>query len=50
MKSRLSWMKSVADLHIRIPDALHKKLKAQAKANLRSVVAEINIILGKALA
>jgi hypothetical protein len=39
----------VIDIHIRIPAALAKKLKAQAEANVRSIAAEIIYILGKAL-
>jgi hypothetical protein len=37
------------DIHVRIPAELAKKLKAQAEANVRSVVAEILFLLGRAL-
>ncbi|MHB8406229.1 MAG: hypothetical protein ACYDCJ_12480 [Gammaproteobacteria bacterium] len=39
----------MADLHIRIPDDLAAKIKAQAKANLRSLVAEATFLLREAL-
>jgi len=37
------------DLHIRVPKPLAEKLKAQAKADARSVAAEIVYLLGKAM-
>jgi hypothetical protein len=37
------------DVHIRLPDELAKKIKAQAKANRRSAIAEIIYLLEKSL-
>jgi plasmid stability protein len=37
----------MAEIHIRIPDALAAKIKAAADAHLRSVNAEIIVALGK---
>lgn len=38
----------MAELHIRIPDALAAKIVALAKANLRSVNSQIILLLEKA--
>jgi plasmid stability protein len=37
----------MADLHIRIPDALWQKLKLQAEKNRRSLTAEAVVVIEK---
>jgi plasmid stability protein len=39
----------VTELHIRVPDDLAKKIKAQAASNLRSIAAEVVVVLSKAM-
>ena len=37
------------DLHIRVPNDLAKKIKDQAASNLRSIAAEVVVMLSKAI-